>query len=150
VRLHRTDVTPEKEDAMPERSDLIDQMIAMTPDWRGEMLARLREFIHSVDPDVVEDVRWIRPANPLGTAVFEHNGIVCFGLILKGRVRLGFWEGASLPDPHGLYNAQLDGNKSRAIDFAEGAELPAIELGDLVRAGIERNLTKGKPSRPKR
>ncbi len=109
---------------MPGRSELIDTMIAATPDWRGETLARLREIIHVADPDVIEDVKWIRPANPLGSAVFEHSGIVCVGVILKERVRLGFWEGASLPDPHAIYNAQLEGNKSRAIDFYRGDRSP--------------------------
>lgn len=131
------------------RSELIDRMIAATPDWRGETLARLREIVHTADPDIVEDVKWIRPANPIGSAVFEHGGIVCFGVILKERVRLGFWEGASLPDPSGLFNAQLEGNKSRAIDFGPGADFREDELIALIRAGVERNLAKVKPARKK-
>ena len=132
---------------MPARSERIDDMIAQTPDWRGETLARLREIIHAADPDIVEDVKWRRPANPIGTAVFEHNGIVCFGVILKERVRLGFWEGAKLPDPPGLYNAQLKGNQSRAIDFYEGDDLTAGALTALIRAAVEHNLAKAKPAR---
>jgi len=128
---------------MPPRSELIDEMIAKTPDWRGETLAKLREVVHVADPDIVEDVRWRRPANPIGSAVFEHDGIVCIGVILKERVRLGFWEGASLPDPDGLYNAQLEGNKSRAIDFREGDDLREDALVTLIRAGVELNLAKG-------
>jgi hypothetical protein len=129
------------------RSELIDEMIVKTPDWRGDILAKLREVIHIADPDIVEDVRWRRPTNPIGSAVFEHDGIVCIGVILKERVRLGFWEGASLPDPDGLYNAQLDGGKSRAIDFREGDELREDALVTLIHAGVERNLAKGKPAR---
>jgi hypothetical protein len=135
--------------AMPSRSGLMDDMIAKTPDWRGETLARLREVIHAVDPEIVEDVKWRRPANPIGSAVFEHGGIVCIGVILKERVRLGFWEGASLPDPQGLYNAQLEGNKSRAIDFSEGDDLDESALMALIRAAVEHNLAKGKPARKK-
>jgi len=110
----------------------------------------LREVIHAADPDIVEDVKWIRPANPIGSAVFEHDGIVCVGVILKERVRLGFWEGAKLPDPQGLYNAQLEGNKSRAIDFHEGDDLSVSALTALIRAGVEHNLTKAKPAREKK
>lgn len=134
---------------MPSRSELIDDMIAKTPDWRGQTLARLREVIHVADPDIVENVKWRRPANPIGSAVFEHNGIVCFGVILKERVRLGFWDGASLPDPHALYNAQLEGNKSRAIDFYEGDVPREGALTALIRAGVEHNLAKVKPARKK-
>ena len=129
---------------MPSRSELIDDMIAKTPDWRGETLARLREVIHIADPDIVEDVKWRRPANPGGSAVFEHNGIVCVGVILKERGRLGLWDGASLRDPHGLYNAQLEGNKSRAIDCHAGDDLRADALVALIRAGVEHNLAKVK------
>jgi len=131
---------------MPSRSELIDNMIAKTPDWRGDTLARLREVIHSADPEIVEDVKWIRPANPIGSAVFEHNGIVCVGVILKERVRLGFWDGAILPDPHGLYNAQLEGSKSRAIDFREGDDIPESALTALIRAGVEHNLGAAVPA----
>ena len=125
-------------------------MIAKTPDWRGETLARLREVVYAADPDITEDVRWIRPANPTGSAVFEHGSIVCVGVILKGRVRLVFWEGASLPDPHGLYNAQLEGGKSRAIDFRRGDDLRESALSDLIRAAVQHNLAKAKPARKKR
>lgn len=135
---------------MPARSELIDEMIVKMSDWRGETLAKLREVIHAADPDVVEDVRWRRPANPIGSAVFEHDGIVCIGVILKERVRLGFWDGASLPDPRGLYNARLDGKKSRAIDFREGDDLQEDALMVLIRAGVEFNLTKVKPARKKK
>lgn len=135
---------------MGSRSELVDHMIAATPDWRGETLSRLREIVHTADPDVVEDVKWIRPANPIGSATFEHDGIVCVGVILKERVRLGFWEGASLPDPHGLYNAQLEGNKSRAIDFHEGDDLRHDALIALIRAGVAYNLAKATPVGKKR
>jgi hypothetical protein len=134
---------------MPTRSELVDEMIAKTPDWRGETLARLREVIHLADPDIVEDVKWRRPANPTGSAVFQHNGIVCILIILKERVRLSLSNGASLPDPHGLYNAQLEG-KSRAIDFYEGDDLRQDALVDLIRAGVELKLAKVKPARKNR
>jgi hypothetical protein len=133
---------------MPSRSALIDVMIAKTPGWRGKTLARLRKVIHTADPDIVEDVKWRRPANPIGSAVFEHDGIVCAGVILKERVRLIFWAGASLPDPHRLYNAQLEG-KSRAIDFHEGETLKERALTALIRAGVKHNRNKVKPTRKK-
>lgn len=132
---------------MPSRSELIDVMIAKTPDWRGETLAGLRKIIHAADPDIVEDVKWIRPANPIGSATFEHDGIVCIGVILKERVRLSLWDGASLQDTHGLFNAQLDSGKSRAIDFRQGDDIQEGALTALIRAGVEHKLTKVKPVR---
>lgn len=131
---------------MPSPSELIDDIIANTPDWRGPTLAKLRKIIHDADPEITEEVKWRRPSNPMGTPVFEHNGIVCIGVILKGRVRLKWVAGASLTDPQGLFNAELDG-KSRAIDIYEGDELDETALKGLVKAGVEYNLAKVKPAR---
>lgn len=131
---------------MPERSELVDQLIASATGWRGEMLARLRDVVHAADPDIVEDVKWRRPSNPAGSATFAHNGIVCVGVILKERVRISFMQGSALPDPRGLYNAQLEG-KSRAIDFREGDGIDEAALIDIIRAGVALNVAKAKRAR---
>jgi hypothetical protein len=120
---------------MPKRSDLIDDMIAKTPDWRGATLAKFRKIVHDADPETTEEVKWRRPGNPMGVAVWAHNGIVCFGGILKERVRLTLVAGASLPDPQKLFNAMLNG-KSRAIDVYEGDKLNETALKALIRSGV--------------
>lgn len=135
---------------MPSRSKHIDEMIANSPDWRGATLAELRRVIHEADPDIAEEVKWRRPSNPMGSAVFEHNGIVCIGVLLKERVRLVLAEGASLPDPKKLFNAQLKGNKSRAIDFYVDDTLNEEAIKALVHAGADYNQAKVKPSRKKK
>jgi hypothetical protein len=126
-----------------ERSAAVDDLIAHTPGWRGATLARLREIILAADPEIVEDVKWRRPSNPLGVAVWTRNGNVCAAPVLKERVRLSFFAGASLPDPDHLFNAQLEG-KSHGIDFYEGDKLNEPALTALVRAGVEHNLSKAK------
>lgn len=135
---------------MPSRSKYIDEMIANTHDWRAATLAELRRVVHEADPEITEEVKWRRPSNPMGSAVFEHNGIVCIGILLKERVRLSLAEGASLPDPDKLFNAQLKGKKSRAIDFYEGETLNEAALKTLVRAGVEHNQAKVKRARKKK
>jgi hypothetical protein len=119
----------------------VDELIAKTPDWRGATLAKLRRIVHDADPEIEEDVKWKRPSNPLGSAVWKHDGMVCVGIILKERVRLSFSAGSSLPDPTKLFNAQLLG-KSRAIDVWKGEELAHRALTAIIRAGVERNLAK--------
>jgi hypothetical protein len=89
------------------RGGPVDELIAKTPGWRGATLAKLRRIIHDADPEIEEDVKWKRPSNPLGSAVWTHDGVVCFGIILKERVRLSFSAGSRLPDPKKLFNAQL-------------------------------------------
>src|SRR5437867_6804517 len=100
------------------RAGPVDELIAKTPDWRGARLAKLRKIVHDADPEIAEDVKWKRPSNPLGSAVWSHDGQVCVGIILKERVRLAVSAGSSLPDPEELFNAKLSG-ESRAIDVYE-------------------------------
>jgi hypothetical protein len=122
---------------MPGHDRDVDAIIDGTPDGRGVILAELREAIHAGDPDIAEAVKWRKPSSPLGAAVFEHDGIVCILIPLKGRVRISFADGSDLPDPKKLFNAQFNG-KSRAIDFPVGNKINAAGVRALVRAGVER------------
>jgi hypothetical protein len=50
-----------------------------------------------------------------------------------------FAQGASLPDPKGLFNSSLDGNTRRAIDFRDGDKIDAPALQALIRAAVTLN-----------
>ena len=136
---------------MPNPGELIDSMIAKTPDWRGATLAELRRIIHDADPEITEEVKWIRPSNPMGAPVFEHDGIVCVANILKERVRLSFPAGLGLPDPQKALGAVSEGNKTRILDVYEGDAINKGALKDLIRAAVDRNLAKvkAKPAKHK-
>jgi len=126
-------------------SALIDAKIKQLGDWRGKMLARVRQVIHTADPDILEEVKW------RGTPVFSHAGIVCTGETYKTVVKLTFAKGASLPDPAGLFNSSLEGNVRRAVDIHESEQVNEEALKDLVRAAVTLNLaSKSKPSRSAR
>jgi hypothetical protein len=66
----------------------------------------------------------------------------------KGKVKLTFAHGARLPDPDKLFNAGLEGNARRAIDFLEGDKINERALKNLVRAAIDYNQTKSKKKTP--
>jgi len=117
----------------------IDQKIEELGDWRGKVLARVRDLIYAADPEIVEEWKWAKATNP-GTPVFSHAGIVCTGETYKSVVKLTFARGASLPDPSGLFNSSLDGNVRRAIDIHEGDKVNEAALKALVRAAVELNL----------
>jgi hypothetical protein len=119
-------------------SEKVDERIAALGDWRAETLSRLRALIHEADPDVAEDVKWVKKTSP-GVPVWEHDGIICTGEAYKGKVKLTFAKGASLEDPAGLFNSSLDGNVRRAIDIGEGEELDAEAFKALVSAAVELN-----------
>jgi hypothetical protein len=92
-------------------SALIDEKIKELGDWRGKMLAKVREIIHEADPAIVEEWKW------MGTPIWSHSGIVCTGETYKRVVKMTFAKGAALKDPSGLFNSSLDGNARRAIDI---------------------------------
>lgn len=129
-------------------SALMDNKIKQLGDWRGPMLAKVRDIIHQADPEIVEEWKWVKPTSP-GTPVFSHNGIVCTGETYKNVVKMTFAKGASLKDPSGLFNSSLEGNVRRAIDFHEGDKINASALKDLIRAAVALNLQGRTKSKPK-
>jgi hypothetical protein len=124
-------------------SELIDERIASFPDWRGAMLANLRALIKQAVPDVIEEVKWRKAANPLGVPTWSSNGIICTGETYKAVVKLTFAKGAALDDPKGLFNSSLDGNVRRAIDFHEGDEIDKTGLKTLFRTAAALNALSG-------
>jgi hypothetical protein len=124
----------------PMPSQRIDARIAELGDWRGEMLARLREVILAADAEITEDWKW------RGVPVWYRGGMICTGETYKAAVKMTFAKGAALDDPSGLFNASLDGNQRRAIDFHEGDAINEPALTALIRAAIALNLS-GKPAR---
>jgi hypothetical protein len=116
----------------------IDNLIAQNQDWRGAMLAKLRKTILEVDPEIVEEWKY------MGAPVWSLNGIICVGNIFKDKVKLVFMDGAALNDPDKLFNAELAGSKRRAIDVNEGNHIEESSLKVLVRAAISYNQAKGK------
>ncbi len=108
-------------------------------DWRGEMLSRVRALINQADSDVVEEVKWRKPSNPMGIPVWSHNGMICTGETYRDKVKLTFFRGASIEDPAGLFNASLEGNTRRAIDIHEGDSLDEGALKALIQSAVALN-----------
>ena len=129
-------------------SQLIDERIAELGDWRAKTLSRMRNLVQEADPDVVEELKWVKPTSP-GTPTWSHDGIICTGESYKSVVKLTFAKGASLEDPDKLFNASLEGNTRRAIDIHEGEEVDAGAFKALIRAAVALNISgeKAKPGR---
>jgi len=119
-------------------SEEIDHLIAQHQDWRGAKLAMLRKTILEVDPEIIEEWKW------MGSPVWSRNGIICVGNIFKNKVQLVFMNGAALSDPDKIFNAGLAGNQRRVIDVLEGDHIEEGPLKTLVRAAISYNQAKRK------
>ncbi len=128
------------DDATPASpSAAIDAIIERLADWRGELLSELRALIRQADPEVVEEIKWRKPSNPLGVPVWSRDGIICTGETYKEKVKLTFAKGASLEDPAGLFNSGFDGKVRRAIDLREGDAVDEEAFKELVRGAARLN-----------
>jgi len=119
-------------------SERIDQLIAKLTDWRGKTFASIRNCILEADREIIEEWKW------MGSPVWSRDGIIAVANAHKGKVKLTFAHGARLPDPDKLFNAGLEGNARRAIDFFEGDKLNERALKNLIRAAVDYNQTKKK------
>src|SRR5271157_6159410 len=123
-------------------SERIDRLIADLTDWRGKTFAAIRNSILETDREIIEEWKW------MGSPVWSRDGIIAVANAHKGKVKLTFAHGARLPDPNKLFNAGLEGNARRAIDFFEGDKINARALKNLVRAAVDYNQIKRKKKAP--
>lgn len=81
-----------------------------------------------------------KPSNSMrGVPVWSHHGIVCTGETYKDKVKLTFAQGASVPDPTGLFNSSLGGKTRRAIDFFEDDTVDEPAFKALIQSAAAVN-----------
>ena len=119
-------------------SERIDRLIADITDWRGKLFAGIRKTILEADREIIEEWKW------MGSPVWSRDGIIAVANAHKGKVKLTFANGAMLKDPDKLFNAGLEGNQRRAIDFFAGDRINELALKNLVRAAVDYNRIKSK------
>ncbi len=113
-------------------SEHIDTKIAGLNDWRGDLCKELRAIINAAVPDIEEGWKW-------DTAVWSKDGMVCALGAFKDHVKVNFFKGASLPDPHGLINNGFESKGHRAVDFKQGDKVNKPELTELIRSAANYN-----------
>ncbi len=128
--------------AAPKKAKVAASAPSKASDWRRAALARIRTHIQEIDPDVVEEAKWKKAANPAGVPTWSHDGIICTGETYKDKIKLTFAKGAAIEDPSGLFNSSLDGNVRRAIDIREGDRIDEKALKALIRAAVALNTSK--------
>ena len=73
--------------------------------------------------------------------MWYRDGMICTGETYKNAVKVTFAKGAALQDPSGMFNASLDGNTRRAIDFHEGDTVDDEALKALIRDAVAHNVS---------
>lgn len=109
-------------------------------DWRKTALSNVRKLIKTADPSITEEIKWRKASNNMnGVPVWYKNGIICTGETYKNKVKLTFYKGASLPDPHGLFNGNDTGKTRRSIDIDEQLHLDEAAFIKLVNEAVKLN-----------
>jgi len=122
-------------------SERITNHINELADWRGKMLARLRKLISEAAPGLVEEWKW-------NTPVWSRKGNIVAVGAFQDHVKVNFFKGSQLRDPHGLFNAGLEAKATRAIDIHEGDVINEAALKDLIRAASALDNANPQPKTP--
>jgi len=86
-----------------------------------EVVAAVRRLVKKTVPAAAEAV------NPWGVPVFEVNGTLCFLMVGKQHVSLGFAQGTSLPDPAGLLEGTGKNIRHVKLKTADQVRNPHLE-----------------------
>ena len=115
----------------------VDEYITALPEWQVDLCRRLRDVIHTVDPELRETVK--RKGQPY----FVLEGNVCALLAAKDHVNLFTYDGAIVPDPDGIITGGHDNSTARTIAFFEGDPIPVGPLSTMLRQIIANNRAGG-------
>jgi hypothetical protein len=116
----------------------------MTSDWHHSTLQYIRTLIRQAAPDVTEEMKWKKPSNPAGVPLWSLHGMICTGETHKDKVKLTFAYGASLTDPHGVFNGNDKGKTRRSIDLRKNHPVDEKAFIALVQAAVAHNQGKVK------
>ncbi len=118
----------------------VEEYISSLEDWKGEIVAELREIILEVSPEINESIKWAQP-------VYSSNGPFSYIKAFNNAVNFGFWRGVDLEDPKGIL--QGSGEKMRHVRLTKLDDIDHKVFSDFVRQAIELNEDLGDPTKGK-
>jgi hypothetical protein len=128
----------------------VDVYIDALPEWQQAICHKVRDLAHAADPELVETIK--RTRQPY----FVLKGNVCALLAAKDWVNVFVYDGAIVPDPHGIITSGHGTNTARTVAIRRGEKINARALTAMLRhiiannrAGGWRKLkSKGRPHSP--
>src|SRR5216117_1780644 len=115
----------------------VDAYLDGLPVWQREICSRVRDLVHSADPEVEETIK--RRVQPY----FVLEGNVCALLAAKDHVNVFLYDGAIVPDPEGIITAGHDNKTARTVAFRKGEQIKAPALSAMFRQIIANNRAGG-------
>jgi hypothetical protein len=124
-------------DAPHQRDPRVDQYIDALPEWQRDVCRRVRDLVHSADPEVRETVK--RRVQPY----FVLAGNICALLATKDHVNVFLYDGAIVPDPDGIITGGHDNKTARTVAVYEGEALNEPALKAMLEQIIANNRAGG-------
>ena len=115
----------------------VDAYIEALPEWQQAVCRRVRALVHAADPNVVETIK--RTRQPY----FTLDGNVCALLAAKAWVNVFLYDGAIVPDPHGIITGGHHNKTARTVSIREGEKVNAAALKAMLKQIIANNRAGG-------
>ena len=115
----------------------VDDYINALPEWQQQICRDVRDLVHEADPEVVETIK--RTVQPY----FFLEGNVCALLAAKDHVNVFLYDGAIVPDPHGIITGGHDNQTARTVAVKRGEKIDAPPLLEMFRQIIANNRAGG-------
>jgi hypothetical protein len=120
-----------------EKDPRVDDYISKLPSWQQEICQGVRELVHAADPEVEETIK--RTVQPY----FVLSGNICALLAAKDHVNVFLYDGAIVPDPHGIITAGHDNQTARTVGVRRDETINAPALTEMFRQIIANNRAGG-------
>jgi hypothetical protein len=111
------------------RASNVDEWIALLPSSHRAVAERLRRMVMDVEPAFRESVKWGNPVYSLGQDIV-------YIADQRQYVQLGFYSGASLPDPYQLIEGTGKGMRHIKVVVTADEELMARLRGYVRNAAF--------------
>jgi hypothetical protein len=115
----------------------VDAYIEALPEWQQAICQRIRDLVHAADSDVRETVK--RTRQPY----FVLQGNICALLAAKLWVNVFLYDGAIVPDPHGIVTGGHGNKTARTVAIREGTAINARALTAMFKQIIANNRAGG-------
>jgi hypothetical protein len=115
----------------------VDAYIDALPGWQQAICREVRDLAHAADPEVTETIK--RTRQPY----FVLRGNICALLAAKDHVNVFLYDGAMVPDPHGIITGGLGNKTARTMAVRQGETINAAALTAMFRQIIANNRAGG-------
>jgi hypothetical protein len=115
----------------------VDAYLDTLPAWQREICSKVRDLVHSADPEVEETIK--RTVQPY----FVLDGNICALLATKDHVNVFLYDGAIVPDPEGIITAGHDNQTARTVAYRRDETINERALVRMFKQIIANNRAGG-------